>query len=98
MDIELLQSIERFVLQHPELRLLAFDESNGLRERVAARFNLPEGGTWWWECLPTRPHSYPYSAGDGLDRLRGLLPDATVPVFMFVTDEEPPPWPCIAGS
>ena len=98
MDVELLQSIEHYIAQHPGLRLVATEEGDHLCKQVAARFNFPEGRNWWWDSLPQGTFSCAYSGDESFDKLRELLPNGSVPMFMFVTDDEPPPWQGIAGG
>lgn len=98
MVVELLKSIRRYLSEHPEIKVLEAEESERLRLLIASRFGLVTERTWWWERLPKEAVSLPYSDEEGLDLLLNILPTPTAPFWLFVTDDNPPPWTCIYGT
>jgi hypothetical protein len=97
MDSELKEAINSYSDDHPQLRVLASDEAESIRTKVALRFGFREGQAWWWERLPPSSRSFAYSEGEGLAQLMAMAPNRIEPVYLFVTDDDPPPWLCLSG-
>ena len=98
---ELAQSIRAYVDAHPAMTMLPVDEAEHLRLAVAQAFNLPTGKRWWWECVPAIAVSTGYRGddiSDWRDRMLEALPEDGQPLWLFVTDDELPPWACVTGS
>jgi hypothetical protein len=97
LDPELLAQIQAYVAANARLAMVAQEKANVLRERVADRFQFPESHLLWWECLPQSAEAIDYEGEDGLMRLSNLLKGEQGEWQLFVTDNEPPPWPCVVG-
>lgn len=97
MDQELCDGIRVYVAANPDLRLLNADETESLRKEVARRFGISDQQLWWWENLPLPTRSLAYSAGEGLQLFLENVPSGTQMAFLFVTDDDPPPWVCVSG-
>ena len=98
MDSELIRELTNFAAERPAVSVLAQNEADELRLRVANRFGFKDGQVWWWDNLPHGVRSLSYAAeAGGLSQLARMLPETGAPLFLFVTDDEPPPWPCIVG-
>ena len=97
MDTQLINSIKKHASTSATLRLLEPHEADQLRISVANRFGFPETLVWWWETLPNDATHLSYSDDNGFDKLRQILSTKSGPLCLFVTDDEPPPWPCITG-
>lgn len=98
MDGELIDEIAVHASTHGQLSVLPIEEAERWRRLVARRFDFPDDRTWWWESLPCDAFSIEYGQDDGLERLGKLLPASDAPLVLFVTDDVPPPWPCVTGS
>lgn len=95
---ELLTSLRAYVAVHPGGTMFNEVESTRRRVLVRERFNLPENHSWWWQCLK-EARSFSYTDGDaGLNLLKNTVPDKAQVVWLFVTDDELPPWYCISGT
>ena len=97
MDAALRNDLFAFVARIPSARWLGDDEAESLRVRVAARFGWVEGRLWGWEARPAHATSISYGGTDGVARLEELLPASSAPLYLFVTDDEAPPWPCVCA-
>ena len=95
MDTQLIKSIKSYTNRSTTLKFLEPHEADQLRATIARRFGFPESRIWWWETLPNDGISY--SDNKGFDKLEQLLSAKKSPLYLFVTDDEPPPWPCITG-
>ena len=97
MDAELSGAISSCVATRPETALLKADEAEVLRTEIAHRFGFSDRELWWWEHLGSPVRSVAYSDGEGLRLLSAVLPPRTRRAFLFVTDDDPPPWLCVSG-
>jgi hypothetical protein len=98
---ELVQSIRAYVNRHPALTVLRAEEAERLRLAVAQSFELPAARCWWWECIPASHAFVDYPSGDvsaWRDRMQEMLSADDQPLWLFVTDDELPPWICVTGS
>jgi len=68
-----------------------------MRAAVAKRFDIVFDSPWSWESLLGTARVVSYGRADGLARLVELLPNSGADSILFVTDEEPPPWPCFVA-
>jgi hypothetical protein len=100
MDAELLKSLSDYTQENSRVTVLPADETSELATQVARHFGFSMNGRWWWEELPKAgATSISYTSGeDGLGALLKVIPEASQHVLLFVTDDEPPPWPCIGGA
>ncbi|MEZ4306422.1 MAG: DUF6756 family protein [Polyangiaceae bacterium] len=98
MDRELEKSIEDHAIGCSNLRLLTRDESETLRVDVLKRFGLPEGRRWLWEGIGDRGIHELYSGEEVFSRLAQAIPEGNDDLYLFVTDDERPPWLCVSGS
>jgi hypothetical protein len=97
MDTDLLAEITRELRRIPEARLVSSGEADALQQRVAQRFGLPVGRAWWWEHLRHPVTSRVYGQADGLSVLHESLPESALEPYLFLTDDNPPPWICVQG-
>lgn len=97
MDSELMAGIDEFVSANPVVRRLEQAQADDLASRVAERFGFVQAKRWWWETTVKPLFTVTYSGEEGLKLLLELIPDLEQTVFMFATDDETPPWPCIAA-
>ncbi|HLL53150.1 MAG TPA: DUF6756 family protein [Myxococcaceae bacterium] len=97
MDTELATAISTYVATKPEIRLLKDGEAELVRTEVARRFEFSDQQAWWWEHVPSPVKSLAYSDGEGLRLLSTVLPAETQRAYLFVTDDDPPPWLCVSG-
>lgn len=98
MDQELLESIRSYVAACPGLRALTTDESERLRLLVCSRFAIDGETCWPWESVSGRALTLVYPDGAGLDLLKWTLPPTADLLYLFVTDDELPPWGCVVGK
>jgi hypothetical protein len=97
MDTDLFDAIKDYASNHQEVKVLDPDEAERLRNLVADHFCFPKDGIWWWQSAPGSSMMIPYEGTDGLERLLGILRDIGAPAYLFITDDEPAPWPCVSG-
>ena len=96
MTSELLEEVEKYLHQHPGLALVPSDVAETLLRRTRKGCLIALDSSWPWEGLRNPRVSLDYSGGDGLVMLGRLLPGSES-LFLFITDERPPPWPCVEG-
>ena len=97
MDAELSAAISNYVIANGGTRVLVPDEAEFVRAQVARRFGFTDKQTWWWNYVPSPIKSVTYPDGDGLRRLAEILPLGEQRLFLFTTDDDPPPWLCVSG-
>lgn len=92
----LLDQLDARVRADPRLRTLSAEDAAGRLSSLEARLGIALRSPWPWKAVPaTAATSHPYT-GDGLAHLRAVLALGDE-VFLFATDDEPPPWPCVTG-
>src|SRR5438552_663013 len=99
MNTELVRAVHTYVDAHPEVVCLPAEEAELFRLALAEAFAFPAAKRWWWESLPATARSLDYS-GDNAAAWRTFMLE-TLPadgLRLFVTDDESPPWICVAGS
>jgi hypothetical protein len=97
MDDELMSEIRAYISSNPLVRLLDQGQAEDLANRVAQRFGFVQAQTWWWETTAKPVGSVTYSGVEGLDLLLQVIGIHTEPLLLFVTDDHPPPWPCVVA-
>jgi hypothetical protein len=97
MESDLISELHVALLRFPELRLLSGHDTETLRASVARQFELSTGGPWWWEELRVPVRTLEYGQDDGLTVLQSVLPASTKDCYLFLTDDDAPPWSCIRG-
>ncbi len=97
MDGELAKAIGSGLSTNPEVLLLQQDEAERVRTQVARHFGFSDRQAWWWQNVSSTRKLLTYSAGEGLELLSSLIPAGTQRTYVFVTDDDPPPWLCLSG-
>ncbi len=97
MNAELMNEIQAHLSATPGLTVLDESAAAVLRSKVARRFAFPESSAWWWEHVPVPSRSFGYADGGGLSLLSKIVPVGATRVYLFVTDDDPPPWLCLSG-
>jgi hypothetical protein len=96
MDQELLRSIKEAAVTEPLVSFLSAEESQRLIDRIASKFVKDYSSMWWWDNLATPAELIEYEAIEWPviieERLAGIGE-----VYLWVTDDEPPPWAGIRG-
>jgi len=98
MDADLLAELRNALQSQPQLQLLPDAEAQSILRDVAQRFGCRPDAAWWWQQLSSPVRSFEYGGADGLSILDASLPANSADTFLFLTDDSPPPWPCIRGS
>ncbi len=94
---ELLGEIRALLPVHMGVRELSGSESAEFEVSVQRRFVQDSDALYWWDSLRTESVSLDYGDADGLAWLGKLIPSGQ-DVRLFVTDDEPGPWPAFAGE
>jgi hypothetical protein len=97
MDTDFLSDLSDALQRSPEVRRLRGEDAEALEQRVAHRFGFPAAHAWWWEQLRPPVRSFEYGQGDGLSVLHSSLPSGSRDSYLFLTDDNPPPWICLQG-
>jgi hypothetical protein len=99
MDIELLDNIRECASNNPGVQILSALDAERVRGLIADRFGFPLQRAWWWETVTQPAAVVDYGNGsEGIASLLQLVASTSEPLFLFVTDDEPPPWFGVAGS
>jgi hypothetical protein len=96
VDEDLAADIERFCRQMaPRVRILSKEETSALVNRIGERHRLGLARNWWWDGIVG---ANVVSYNDcGLSTLARLIPAASAPLYLVITDDESPPWMAVAG-
>lgn len=97
MDADLISDLGRAINQYPQVCPLSNDAAEILHQRVAKCFGFSTTSSWWWAHMRLPTKSFAYGQSDSLTIIQSSLPSDTSEVFLFVTDDNPPPWPCLSG-
>ena len=73
------------------------ETSNELAARIAQKYAIDTRNIYWWEAIGVSAHSCGYEGEDSLRLIRDIV-DGNPRVFLFVTDDQAPPWPAFYGS
>jgi len=95
---DLLKSIFDYASANETIKILSADESERLRTLVRDRFSFPENRLWWWEVMPDGASEIPYGNADGVTLLLSIVPNPNEEAYLFVTDDEWPPWTGLRGG
>ncbi|MDB5806243.1 MAG: hypothetical protein JWN73_3565 [Betaproteobacteria bacterium] len=72
------------------------DVAGGVAAAVASAFVEDASKVWWWDSLHSQTLTINYGERDVFAELRKLIKQDER-VRLFVTDDEPPPWPAFEG-
>jgi len=98
MDTELVNEIRDVTKKINGFIELNKDESIKATNMVAEKYIKNRTSTWWWEELTQKSITIEYGDSDGLSLLREIVGDDNASVKLFITDDEPEPWPIFQGS
>ena len=93
---DLREAIAKYVEAHPALTLLDEADAKQVLAHITRRFGIAERNRRWWEGIRGTPLKH----GDAgpFDRLAAIPPGPRQRAFLFVTEGDSPPWPCVAGT
>ncbi len=97
MDTEIVKSIRNYIRRIPQVRELDFDEALQAVESVAEKYIENRKSVWWWESVKCETTCLDYGDNDGLSLIKEVVGEDCI-VLLFVTDDEPEPWPVFEGS
>jgi hypothetical protein len=90
------QILQEDVLVRLQLAVVPEAVAHALAEQVRRRLGVAADAVWWWQaCAPLENIG---ASNMGLHAALATLPGSEGSLFMFVSDDEPPPWPCVTGS
>lgn len=95
-DDDLRKELTSTVAQFANIVELESADALRLLDRIADTFVDDRARAWWWTSLSVPSVIIGYGDADGVDVLHRLLDPGTV-VVLFVTDDEPSPWPAVQG-
>ena len=96
VDRDLLDELGDAASAIPGLRRLSDADAVGLQALVGESFVRDTACVWWWTSIHGPSKSVDYGDADGLEVLAELVePDSQA--VLFVTDDEPGPWPAVRG-
>lgn len=82
----------------PRTGCIALDQkvADRMANAMAQRYAIDSSKLRWWEGMGVPSRTTQYQPHEGLNLIRKLV-DGNPQVVMFVTDDEPPPWPAVRG-
>ena len=98
MDTELINEIRDFTKKINGFNELNKDGTAKAINMVAEKYIKNRTNTWWWEDLTQKSITIEYGDSDGLSLLKEIVDDDTASVKLFITDDEPEPWPVFEGE
>lgn len=73
-------------------------EAQLILERARALLGVAPPCRWWWEHCGPRMHGFAHAGPFRFEGLEALAHDGLQSVYLFASDDEYPPWPCVKGS
>ncbi len=98
MDIELLYEIRNEIQGNMCIEELDEKEALQIIDVVAKKHIKDRSRVWWWEGLNSKPSVIEYGDGFSWPMIRDMIKNDNQLVYLFVTDDEPEPWPVFRGT
>lgn len=98
MDTELVNEIRGLTKKINGFIELNKGDSIKAINMVAEKYIKNRANTWWWEELAQNSITLNYEDDDGLFLLKNVVGNDNTLVKLFITDDEPEPWPVFQGE
>lgn len=98
MDIELLSEIHNEMTNIGGIIEISDDKASSITNKIAKNYINDRSLVWWWEGLSVSPFEINYGDEYSWLIIKKIVPNMNQSVYLFVTDDEPEPWPVFNGS
>jgi hypothetical protein len=97
VTFDLAQAVTAAVAAREDLQLVSAEGASDVIALAETKVGVPLRRAWSWEGLAGVSVHFHYGDQDGLALVRSMLPTAG-PLWLFVTNDRPPPWICVRGA
>lgn len=98
MDTELLSEINKELADIGDIISVTGDKAVAITNTIADKYIKDRSFVWWWESLAGSYIEIDYGDDLSWPIIRKITPSLKQNVYLFVTDDEPEPWPIFYGS
>jgi len=98
MDIELLSEIHNEMTNIGGIIEISDDKASSITNKIAKNYINDRSLVWWWEGLSVSHFEINYGDEYSWLIIKKIVPNMNQSVYLFVTDDEPEPWPVFNGS
>jgi hypothetical protein len=98
VDSELISEIREAIKKIGDINEIEDVRAAELADAVAKTYLQDRSRVWWWEGLSNRPTVFEYGDELSWPYVQSIVQNENQKIYLFVTDDDPEPWPVFTGS